>query len=504
MQTVLSLSPEKARDYFMNAEQYCGIALPSYINFQPILDYVKKVVGMKDLADCLKEDKQLPSYFDQVNYKILVNKDGKYAYRPIQIANPYLYYLLVRNITTKDSWEALQRRFEEFKDSHIEVSSIPPIKDEKDKSTLATIISNWWSNLEQRSIELSIKYKYMFITDITNCYGSIYTHSIHWAISEKEESKKNRKQPSLGRTIDTYMQGMQYGQTNGIPQGGALFDFIAEIVLGYADKLLVERLKEQQIEDYKILRYRDDYRIFSNNKDELEKISLILQTVLADLNFNMNASKTMLTDSIVENAIKPDKYFYISNIPVYKKEQSLFASFQKELLYILSIAKRYPNSGTICMLMTNISKRIQNHDIMHENINVLVAIVIEIAINSPKVYQQVLACISNLVNRIDDEDEKISLIKDVYNKLSTLPNIGHIQIWMQRITVPIDKKSGDNPYEETLCKIIYGEQCELWNLDWLKPELQAGLPIDKICDEDTLREMVPFIAIEEVDMFSYQ
>ena len=275
-------------------------------------------------------------------------------------------------------------------------------------------------------------------------------------------------------------------------------------MLGYADKLLVERLKEQQIEDYKILSYRDDYRIFSNNKDELEKISLILQTVQADLNFNMNASKTMLTDSIVENAIKPDKYIYISNIPVYKKEQSLFASFQKELLYILSIAKRYPNSGTICMLMTNISKRIQNHDIMHENINVLVAIVIEIAINSPKVYQQVLACISNLVNRIDDEDEKISLIKDVYNKLSTLPNIGHIQIWMQRITVPIDKKSGDNPYEETLCKIIYGEQCELWNLDWLKPELQAGLPIDKICDEDTLREMVPFIAIEEVDMFSYQ
>lgn len=120
MQTVLFLTPKEARDYFMSAEQYCGIALPSYINFQPILDYVKTSIGTRELANCLKEEKQYPSKFDEVNYKILVNKDGKYAYRPIQIANPYLYYLLVKSITTKDNWEALQKRFEEFKDSHIE------------------------------------------------------------------------------------------------------------------------------------------------------------------------------------------------------------------------------------------------------------------------------------------------------------------------------------------------------------------------------------------------
>ena len=75
MQTVLSLSPKQALEYFMDAEQYCSIALPSYINFQPILDYVKTTIGAKDLANCLKEEKQYPSKFDQVNYKILVNKD---------------------------------------------------------------------------------------------------------------------------------------------------------------------------------------------------------------------------------------------------------------------------------------------------------------------------------------------------------------------------------------------------------------------------------------------
>jgi hypothetical protein len=29
------------------------------------------------------------------------------------------------------------------------------------------------------------------------------------------------------------MQGMNYGQTNGIPQGSVLMDFIAEMVLGF-------------------------------------------------------------------------------------------------------------------------------------------------------------------------------------------------------------------------------------------------------------------------------
>lgn len=41
--------------------------------------------------------------------------------------------------------------------------------------------------------------------------------------------------------------GMQYGQTNGIPQGSVLFDFIAEIVLGYADLLLYEDLQKKEL-----------------------------------------------------------------------------------------------------------------------------------------------------------------------------------------------------------------------------------------------------------------
>lgn len=84
---------------------------------------------------------------------------------------------------------------------------------------------------------------------------------------------------------------MQYGQTNGNPQGSVLFDFIAELVLGYVDSLLSKKLTDESITEYKIWRYRDDYRIFSNKKDEPEKIAFQLQTIFADLNFQLNAKK---------------------------------------------------------------------------------------------------------------------------------------------------------------------------------------------------------------------
>lgn len=503
MTTILDLSYIKAQRFFMQADNYCNMSLPAYIDFQPVLDYAQSSIGKKDLNDCLKKGKDYPSHYDGVNYLMLVNKDGKYAYRPMQLANPFLYYLLVREITSEHNWNALKDKFKEFKDEHIEVPSIPVLKEDKDKTSTATAIINWWNSLEQRSIELSMTYKYMFITDITNCYGCIYTHSISWALLGKDIAKSKIGKNSLGNTIDKYMRSMQYGQTNGIPQGGVVFDFIAEIVLGYADRLLADSLATKNIKEYKILRYRDDYRIFSNSREELNIISLELQKVLADLNFHMNVSKTRLTESIIEDSIKPDKYYYIQNIPAYKKNRSLFTSFQKELFYILSIAKKYPNSGTVCRLMTQISWRIEKRKEIKENIRVLAAICLDIAMTSPKIYQQALACISNLIERLESKEDKVELMRTVYKRLRTLPNIGHIQLWMQRLTYAEDKAQGVNPYTEPLCDIIYGNDITLWNNDWLKEEFTRDFPLKEICNTEKRKELTSFIKTEEVDVFEY-
>ena len=161
----------------------------------------------------------------------------------------------------------------------------------------------------------------MLNTDITDCYGSIYTHSISWAIHGKKESQENSHKGGpklLGDDIDTYIRNMSCGQTNGIPQGSVLMDFIAEMVLGYADKQLIEQIeeynskccKDQCINDYKILRYRDDYRIFGNSQEVLVKIAKILTGVLQELNFRINTQKTFITTNIIKDSIKADKYYW--------------------------------------------------------------------------------------------------------------------------------------------------------------------------------------------------
>jgi hypothetical protein len=61
------------------------------------------------------------------------------------------------------------------------------------KSDTAEQIAHWWEEVEQKSLELSMEYEYLFKTDITDCYASIYTHSVAWAIHTKPIAKKKRK-----------------------------------------------------------------------------------------------------------------------------------------------------------------------------------------------------------------------------------------------------------------------------------------------------------------------
>lgn len=97
----------------------------------------------------------------------------------------------------------------------------------------------------------------MFTTDLSDCYSSIYTHSFSWALYGKQYSKNHIKEKNFGYYIDTKVRYMTYNQTNGIPQGSVLMDFLAEIVLGYADTKITEKI-DSEVSDYKIIRYRDD------------------------------------------------------------------------------------------------------------------------------------------------------------------------------------------------------------------------------------------------------
>ena len=504
MKTVLDLSCTKARRYFLESQNYCNMQFPMYIDFKPVIDYVQTVVGEKELKEILKNPKKMPSDYEDVNHKILVKKDAQYSYRPVQLINPYLYYLLVRSMTTKNSWKEIKERFTALRVSNIEVASIPKVKGDADKSHLSASVSSWWENVEQRSLELALSYRYMFITDITNCYGTIYTHTVAWALMGKDNAKEKRQSPGLlGNIIDRYLQGMQYGQTNGIPQGSVLSDFIAELVLAYADKELSEKTKKENITDYHIIRYRDDYRIFCNSKEEIERIAFFLQEVLSELNFQLNTQKTYLTEDIISESIKPDKKAYTSGVPMYRKSKkrvySTMSNLQQEAFFIHQFSKKHPNSGTLITLLTIFARRLNKKFVAGDNVHVFISIVTDVALSSPKAYKIILAIISKLISKIATTAEREKIVNDIYKKFQRFPNIGEIQIWMQHITYGLP-----NPisYTEGLCKIVNNEpNVELWNNDWVGDTYKSAFPQYEICTNWIRDSFTPIISIDEVSLF---
>ena len=342
----------------MKSEQYHGFELPEYFVFDELLQTVKDAVADTPYEECLQKG-ILPEHLSDVNLDILLNKDGHYAVRPIVLANPFLYYFLVREICNEQSWEIVKGLFEKFQVPHITSCALPIIPSGKEPFYKSATILNWWSAMEQRSIELSLEYRYMFVTDITSCYGSVNPQAFDWAFSLKDTKYERMCKSPISTNIQKYLRAFQHGRNIGIPQGSAIFDFVGEIILGYSDLLLHEAIQGEGIAaPYEIIRYRDDYRIFCNDKCALEKISYILQYVLESLNFRMNSKKTKISESIVTDSIKPDKLAHIYNTPKFKKGIG-FNSFEKYLLYILLFARQYPNSGSIKTMLSDIDKRIE-------------------------------------------------------------------------------------------------------------------------------------------------
>ena len=236
-----------------------------------------------------------------------------------------------------------------------------PLVSNTSESDRAEQVTNWWEEVEQKTLALALEYNFMYQTDILDCYSSIYTHSFEWALDKggrlgvkKARSCKNKKKDkikSLGQKIDHRLINMHYRQTNGIPQGSTLMDFLAEIVLGGVDmELNSTMLEDEDLEgrwnDFTIIRYRDDYRILSVDGYIGHKVMKTLSDVLTNWGFKMNSGKTSQTNNIVLSAVKQEK-----NDEIFRAPCEL--SFQKEAMRIFLLSQEYPSSGLIAKKLIN-------------------------------------------------------------------------------------------------------------------------------------------------------
>ncbi len=488
---VVELTADEARAFFLEPENYCSIDLPPYFRFDKLLRGASNVLRRKELKT-LQQSK--PRDFDNVNHSLYNNKDGKYAWRPLQIVHPAIYVSLVNAITAKASWTVICDRFDHFQAcDRITCLSIP-LRSGSKQSHKAEQISLWWQRVEQASIELSIEYDYTIHTDIVDCYGAIYTHSISWALHTKAEAKKtkNRTNESLiGNIIDWHIQDMRYGQTNGIPQGSVLMDFIAEIVLGYADEQIFEQLADCKIDDYQILRYRDDYRVFTNSSQDAERILKCITEVLIGLGLKLGPGKTKLSDSVIRASVKEDKVQWICRKQVAK-------SLQKQLMIVHNHSLSYPNAGSLIAALSSFHKRVVKMKKINDAMPI-VGILVDIAFHNPRTYPIFAAILSRLLRSLKSKAKAKEVMEKIKRKFDKLPNTGHMQLWLQRISYPI---SADIDYSEPLCQLVAGKDVTIWNNEWISSnDLKTAIDGELIVDRQKLKSIAPVIPVREMALF---
>ncbi len=490
--SILEMSHKEAEKFFLKDKSYCSIDLPDYFSFSELLTRISntideiKITG-KSPSD-FHDEKKLKNT-EKVNHTLFANKDGKLSWRPLQIIHPFLYVLLVKEITEEANWNILLERFDTFqRNDKIKCFSIP-VEAKSEQSDKAEQILQWWEGIEQESINLSLDYKFSYDTDIADCYGSIYTHSIAWAIETMDIAKEKRDNKDLlGNKIDTHIMNMQYGQTNGIPQGSVLMDFIAEIILGYIDELLTKKIKKENIEDYHILRYRDDYKIFVNSQNDGEVILKLLSELIIPFGFKLNSSKTKENSNIISNSIKPDK---LSWFQLNQGDLTL----QKQFLLIHQHSIQYPNSGSIVRGLTELNKKISDK----EDSTQIISITVDIMLNNPRTIPVCCSIISKILKNTE-EGIKLSISKKIYNRLMKTSNSELAQIWLQRMLKGSIEKFD---FKEALCSIVKGKSVEIWDNSWFNGNNKIKkliLPVS-IFDKSIFDKMDEIIKDDEVDIF---
>jgi len=496
MKNILDLDNKEAKQFFLKNESYCNIDLPEYFTFEELLNELSKELSSSSISDYYHsyKDNKLCNY-DNVNHTIVGNKDGKYAWRSFDLIHPALYVDLVNSITSEENWKFIKKHLENNNITDIQCLSLPVLSNKKKKKDKSEQILNWWHNVEQKSLELALEYNYVVLADITNCYDSIYTHSIPWALHSKDTAKKKRRDKSLlGNIIDNSISNMRFGQTNGIPTGSVLMDLVAEIVLARIDKLIYNKLSDEVKEDYKILRYRDDYRIFVKESFIGDKILKILSEELYKYNFRLNSNKTKQGENIVLLSVKSDK---IALLELNKD----YINIQKELLVIYKFSKSFPNSGSLIRSLNNIYDKIENNHMRKDNLDVLISIVVQLMFENPRVISLGSGLLSLLLNNKEEIEIK-NIIEKITNKFQVIPNTGLLDVWLQRLSYPI---IGNSDFKEPLCKqVIKSNTNDIWNNEWLAENKVKQLITDSdIINREKLEGMTNVISKDEFDVFEY-
>ena len=241
---------------------------------------------------------------------------------------------------------------DEHKDEDVEV--IPDVLDNETKLLKSyfsykpiDLVYKFYERSEYQRLEQ--KYDLLLEFDINKCFYNIYTHSLSWAVKDKESAKRNARHISFENNFDKIMQRSNYNETHGIVVGPEVSRIFAEIILQQVDINSLKKITDEGLElgkDYEIRRYVDDYFVFANDKKNLELILKIFKKELVEYKLYVNDQKTNFRQTP-----------FITDIGVGKRElKHLLESLFEELI----VEEETTDSETGEVIKSRYLKKIEN------------------------------------------------------------------------------------------------------------------------------------------------
>ena len=120
MKRLVDVTGEEARRHFLKGSSYFNNDLPKHLSFQPIIDGVASVLGGKGYASFERDS---PKKLSDVNYSFIANKDGRFAWRPLELIHPAIYVALVDVICEAGNWSMLTDRLRSYEGGLVECCS---------------------------------------------------------------------------------------------------------------------------------------------------------------------------------------------------------------------------------------------------------------------------------------------------------------------------------------------------------------------------------------------
>lgn len=137
------------------------------------------------------------------------------------------------------------------------------------------------------SVRLSFGKCFHVKTDISNCFPSIYSHAVSWAVVGFAHAKAHKQPRCWFNRLDARVRGLKRNETQGVGIGPAVSNVVAELILTRVDA-------EMEKQGFEFIRYIDDYSAYCATEEQAQRFVQTLSEELKRYKLLLNIRKTKI------------------------------------------------------------------------------------------------------------------------------------------------------------------------------------------------------------------